>query len=366
MLVKLPMRKVQSDGYKHLSLDERVIIYTLLQQKESVREIARTLGRNVGTVSRELKRNKMRVYLPYFPTTAHQKALSTATQQRTKAPLKNPETYLYVRQKLREEDWSPQLISGRIRRDKPHLSISTETIYQYIYGKGKRHKLWKHLDQAHKRRRVKSGRRVRRDKPVSRIPGAVSIDLRPKRVQNRLQAGHLETDLMEGPRSQHTALSVTVERKARHVSLGKVKNKTAVEKQRVLTFQLKQLQSLQKSDKPIVRTVTTDNGSENTNHQQVSEQVGVDFFFCHPYHSWEKGSVENSIKRIRRYIPKGSSIQKLTNQQIMWVENRINNRPMECLDYLTPNEVMEGEVNRYKFRKFRSLKETGVALQRRT
>ena len=360
------MRKIQSGQYKHVSLDERIIIYTLLKQGESVRDIARTLDRNAGTISRELKRNKTRPYIPYFPTTANEKAIKKAVSQRTKAPLKDPETYLYVRKKLREEDWSPQLIAGRIKRDKPHLSICHETIYQYIYGKGKRHKLWKYLEQAHRKRRVKTGRGVHKDKPVSRIPGAVSIDSRPKRAESRRQAGHFETDLMEGKRSHKAALSVTVERKTRHISLGKVRNKTATEKQKVLTLQLKQLQSLEKANKPIVRTMTADNGSENTNHREVTREVGVAFFFAHPYHSWEKGSVENSIKRIRRYIPKGSSVKMLTIQQIRWVENRINNRPMECLDYQTPNEVMEKEVNRYKFRRFKSSKETSVALQRRT
>src|SRR3989344_381422 len=359
------MRNAQKGGYNHVSLDERVFIYTLKQQGKSLRSIAEIVKRDVGTVSRELKRNKSRCDLPYFPTKAHENATKRATNQRTKAPLKNPEIYLYVREKLREDHWSPELISGRLKIDKPHLSICTETIYQYIHGKGKRHKLWKHLEQRHKRRRVKSGRHVYKEKPHSRIPHAVSIDMRLKRANTRSQIGHFETDLMEGTRSQKTALSVAVERKSRHTSLGKVKNKTAYEKQKELTSQLKTLQSLQKSDKPIVRSVTADNGSENTNHQEISNDLNVKYYFCHPYHSWEKGTVENTIKRIRRYIPKGSSIKKLTNIQILWVENRINNRPMKCLHYQTPNEVMEKEANSYKFRRFTSSKETSVALQLR-
>jgi IS30 family transposase len=301
--------------------------------------------------------------MPYFPTKAHENAVKRAVTQRTKAPLKNAETYLYVKEKLRTEDWSPELISGRITIDKPHLSISTETIYQYIYGKGKRHKLWQFLDQRHKRRRIKTGRAVHKDKPRSKIPGAVSIDLRLKRANTRSQIGHFETDLMEGRRSHETALSVAVDRKSRHTSLAKVRDKTATEKEKVLTFQLKQLESLKKSNKPIVKSVTSDNGSENTNHQKVTQKLGVNWYFCHPYHSWEKGTVENRIKFVRRYIPKGTSIHKLTNNQIQWIENRINDRPMKCLKYLTPNEVIEQEVNRYKFRKFKQSKEDSVALQ---
>ena len=351
--------------YKHLSLSERVEIYSLLKQGEKLRDIAKIINRDVGTISRELKRNKSRCDMDYLPTKAHDNATKRAIRQRTKAPLKNPETYLYVREKLRNDDWSPELISGRINIEKPHLSICHETIYQYIFGKGKKHKLWRYLEQHHKKRRIKSGRKVKKQYCSSKIPGAVSIDKRLKRADNRSQVGHLETDLMEGKRSQKTSLSVTVDRKSRHTDLAKVKNKTAVEKQRVLTFQLKSLESLKRSNKPIVRSITGDNGSENTNHQKISKDFGIKYYFCHPYHSWEKGTVENTIKRIRRYIPKGSSIKKLTDIQIQWVENRINNRPMKVLNYLTPNEVMEQETNSYKFRKYKSLKEASVALQHR-
>jgi transposase, IS30 family len=348
--------------YQHLTLEERERLAVLLSQNYSLRSIAKVLNRKHQTLSRELKRNR-RAGTEYIPCKAHNKAIKRAIKQRTKAPLKNPETYLYVREKLRNDDWSPELISGRIKIDKPHLSICTETIYQYIFGKGKRHKLWKYLDQRHKRRRIKSGRKVNKIKPQSKIPGAISIDMRLKRANNRSQIGHLETDLMEGKRSQKTALSVTADRKSRYINLAKVKNKTAQEKQKVLTLQIKQLQSLKKLNKPIVRSITGDNGSENTSHQQLSNNFGIRYYFCHPYHSWEKGTVENTIKRVRRYIPKGSNIKKFTNGQIQWVENKINNRPMKVLNYLTPNEVMEQETNSYKFRKYRSLKESGGALQ---
>lgn len=359
------MKNTHKGLYKQLNLSDRITIYTLHEQGKSLRDIAKIIDRNVGTISRELKRNKSRCDHVYFPTTAHKNAVKRSVNQRTKAPLKCPEVYLYVRNKLQNDNWSPETISGRIKIDRPHLSICHETIYQYIFGKGKKHKLWKYLEQHHKKRRMKSGRRVEKQYSGSKIPGAISIDLRLKRANNRLQVGHFETDLMEGKRSQKTALSVAVDRKTRYVGLRKVKNKTALEKQTVLTSQLKQLQSVEKSDKPIVRSVTGDNGSENTNHQKISKDLGIRFYFCHPYHSWEKGSVENTIKRARRYIPKGTSIKRLKDAQIQWVENRINNTPMKVLNYMTPNEAMEQESNRYKFRRFKSSKEASVALQLR-
>ncbi len=341
------MKKIIISPYRHLNLTDRVTIYSLLEQGKSLRDIAKIIDRNVGTISRELKRNKSRVHLKYFPTKAHENFVKRAIRQRTKAPLKNHEIYLYVRKKLREENWSPETIAGRLKIDKPHLSICFETIYQYIHKRGKRHKLWRYLVRHHKKRRIKSGRRVRGNKSQSKIPNAVSIDMRLKRANNRSQIGHLETDLMEGKRSTKTALSILVDRKTRRTNLGKVKNKTAEEKQKVLTKQIKQLQSLQKSNKPIVRSVTADNGSENTDHDKISKDFKIKFYFCHPYHSWEKGTVENTIGRIRRYIPKGSNVYKLTNTQIQWLENKLNNTPRKCLNFMTPNDMFEREVYSY-------------------
>jgi IS30 family transposase len=351
------MKNTNNKPYGHLSLEERIEIYRLRKEGWKISRIAEEIGRDKATVCRELTRNKSRCDIPYSPLKAHENSLKRAVSQRTKAPLKNPETFFYVREKLRNENWSPEIISGRITIDKPGLAICPETIYQYIFGKGKRYQLWKFLPEHHRKRRVKSGRHVQQCKSQSRIPGAVSIDLRPKRAGNRSQIGHIETDLMEGKKSQKAALSVAVDRKSRHTSLGKVKNKTAEEKQKVLTSQLKPLQSLQKANYPIVRSITADNGTENSNHKQTSSELGIKYYFCHPYHSWEKGTVENTIKRIRRYIPKGMSISGLKKHQIQWVENKINSTPMKVLNFQTPNEVMEKEANRYKFRKYKLLKE---------
>ena len=314
----------------------------------------------MGTISRELKRNRSRYTKQYNPVKAEEIAQKRQVKQRTKAPLKNVNVFLYVREKLRV-GWSPEIIAGRLPIDHPDYSISTEAIYQYLYGKGKRYKLWRYLTRRHKRRRVKSGRRVQRTKSVSRLPGAVSIDLRPKRAQGRKQVGHLETDLMEGVRGNKTAVSVTVERKTRYTLLKKVRNKEAKTKEKVLTEQIKRLQSLEKTTRPIVKSFTADNGSENACHRNI----GVPFFLCHPYHSWEKGTVENRIGKIRQYIPKGAPLRDLTDAQIQWVENTINNTPMKVLGFKTPNEALEEEVNKYKFRRYKKLKEAGVAFQLR-
>ncbi len=331
----------------------------------SLRDIAKKVGRNVGTLSRELKRNKSRCDMPYTPVKAEKNAAKRALEQRSKAPLKGLETYLYVKEKLVEEEWSPETIAGRIKIDQPGLSICHETIYQYIFEKGKKQKLWKHLTEKRKKRRRIKGRGVRKEKSVSKIPGAVSILERPSCVNKRKTEGHIETDLMEGVRSEKAVVSVEVFRKTRYTQLSKLPNKKAETKQEVLTKKLKMVRSLQKSQRPVVKSITADNGSENTNHKKISKELQTDVYFCQPYHSWEKGTVENTIKRIRHFIPKKTPLSQFSDEQIQWLENKLNNTPRKCLEYLTPNEAFEKEVNSYKFRKYRKSKEEGVALRAR-
>jgi len=222
---------------------------------------------------------------------------------------------------------------------------------EWVLDKGKKYQLQEYLIRRHKKRRLKTGRTVR--KAASRIPDAVMIDKRSTKANNRSQVGHFETDLMEGPRSTKTALSVTVERKTRYTIISKIQNKKAETKAKVLTMRLKTLQFLSKSNKPIVRSITSDNGSENTNHKQVSQTLGIDMYFCYPYHSWEKGTVENRIGVIRRYIPKGTTVNKYSEDQLQHLEQKLNTTPMKCLNYQTPEEVFLKEVNRYKFKHYK-------------
>jgi len=353
-------------SYSHLSLEERERLSVLLAKGNSLRAIGRLFGRSHHTLSRELHRNK-RAGHEYIPCKAHTKAEERGFSQRRKAPLKNHTIYLYVREKLRKDFWSPETIAGRLPIDIPGQSITHETIYRYIFNRGKRHKLWKHLVRHHKRRRVNTGRSVQRSYAVNRIPGAVSIDYRPKRAQNRRQVGHFEGDLMEGRRSTKTALSVEVDRKVRYTKLSKVKNKTGKEKQKVLQSFTKTVQSLQKSNHPVVRSITLDGGPENTCHQEVTGKTGVPIYFAHPYHSWEKGTVENTIGRMRLFFPKGMPLHNVSDATIQWVENKMNNTPRKCLQWSTPNEMMEKEVNKYKFRRYLKTLEVkaGGALQSR-
>lgn len=315
-------------SYKHLNLPEREKLFGFLKEGFSQREVARKLGRDQGSVSRELERNK-RYGRKYLPCYAQKRAERVGIKQRYQAPLKEPLVFLYVREKLRL-GWSPEIISGRLPIDHPGYSIHQETIYRYIYSTKKRtEKFYQYLPLARKRRMKKNGRSVKRN---GTIPGAVSIDLRPKTVLRRRVLGHWETDNMEGVRGDKTAVSVTTERLARKIVLSKLKNRRAETKAELLVKRLSVL------PKEALLTLTSDNGKENSNHLQISQTLNISFFFCHAYRSWEKGSVENRVKAVRRFVPKGTSIDLIPEEYIQGVEDNLNNRPMKCLRYLTPNE----------------------------
>lgn len=316
-------------SYKHLTLEEREKIYLYFNLGYSRREISQLIGRDHTTIGRELHRNAP--YLQeYVACKAHTKAANRAIKSRRVAALKSPMIFLYVREKIRL-GWSPECVAGRLKLDHPGNSIHFETIYRYIYKRENRiYRLWEHLTLGRKKRRGKTGRGVRR---YGRIPGAVSIEQRPELVDTRLALGHWETDNMEGPRGTKTALSATIERKTRYLRLAKVKDKTAIEKMNAVVTGLQ-------AYLPVVETITADNGKENSFHVEISERLGAEVYFCHAYASWEKGSVENAIKRVRRYLPKGTNLRDVRKQTIALIEDQLNNRPMKCLGWLSPHEKM--------------------------
>lgn len=326
--------------YKHLSLEEREKLFCLKEKGVSLREIGRILGRSDTTLGRELKRNragtgiKSTEYLTfrYIPCRAQEKAVKRGFVQRKKAPLKETLIWMYVREHLREPfNWTPEQISGRLRLDHPGKSISTETIYHYIYSEqGRKYQLWKYLSLRRRKRRVKGGRKIYRS---GGIKDGISIDLRPQVVEKRLRVGDWETDNVVGKQTDKTALSVTVDRLTRFSILSKV-GKSSEEKTQALTTRLNFF------PKKTLLTLTTDHGPENTQHERIRQQIGIQVFFCHSYHSWEKGTVENTNGRIRRYLPKGLSIDLLTDEKIQALEEKLNSTPRKCLGYLTPHEKM--------------------------
>jgi len=312
-----------------LTLAERERIFGWLHEAKSFREIAKLLKRNHSSIVREVNRNQNQNTGEYLPCIAQAKADKRERLQREKAPLKSTEIFVYVRRKLRM-GWSPETIAGTLPIDQPGCSICVETIYQYIYTPAKHphEELFKQLVLHRKRRMKKHGRKVQ----SSKIPGRIGIEERPQEVQTRREFGHGETDLMEGVSSDKPVVSVTVERKTKYIQLQLLKNKTATVKSQAVVRDQKEVP---------LKTMTTDNGTENTNHQNW----GIPTYFTRPYHSWEKGTVENTIGRLRRYIPKKTSIATLTPDELRYIQWEMNHTPRKCLQFRTPAEMLAKELN---------------------
>lgn len=324
--------------YHQLTLVERERIYGMLEKGLSLRSIGKRLHRSHTSIVREVRRNIAygNEYFgnTYIPCKAQRLADKRMSRQRRKAPLKNPEIFLYVREHLRMR-WSPETIAGRLSVDHPELSICPETIYQYIYAKRTLTRgmhLEQYLTLKRKKRMKKLGRSVHR---MGRIPEAISIEKRPKSIDQRKRIGHWETDNVIGAAKDTTALSVTVERKTRYAIITKLKDRTAMTKASAVIGQLQLFPSTAR------RSLTADNGLENAHHQRVTQKTGMPVYFCHTYHSWEKGTVENTNGRIRRFIPKGISMDTISPDSIQAIEDNLNTTPRKCLQYRTPREMMD-------------------------
>ena len=325
--------------YNHLSLKERELLASGLEQGQSLRAIGEQLGRAHTTLSRELKRNRLYgkrpslITRPYLPCHAQAKTESRARDQRTQAPLKHPFIFTYVRKHLRDYRWSPEAIAGRLSLEHPEYSIHHETIYRYIYRPEvkRRYRLHRLLPLARTKRRVQDGRSVKR---WPKIKGAIPIDFRPEVVNQRSRPGDWETDNLGGKQRDVTALSIDVERVTRYTLLDKLADRTALVKTQSIISGLSPFPQILK------KTITADNGSENTHHQQISQSLGMDFYFCHPYHSWEKGTVENTIGRARRFLSKGTSADRVTFEKLEAIQRWLNHSPRKCLDWQTPHEAL--------------------------
>jgi len=296
----------------------------------SIRSIAAQLGRSPSTISRELRRNKDRSTPDdYLPHQAQAEADLRWKQSHRRPRLKSPFLRTYVRSGLKR-GWSPEQIAGRLRHEEHSDTVSHEAIYQWIYLEAR--ELIPRLAKAHRKRLTRRYRKKSR----FRIPGRVFISDRPEHVQNRKQSGHWEVDTACSPRGT-AALAVAVERKTRYIRIKNIPRKTAMAFRKALT------DSLGSYPGHMRMTITYDNGPENTCHGWINRTLGTKSYFCEPYHSWEKGTVENSIGLIRRYFPKGTYFNNVTRNQLISVENRLNNRPRKCLNYQTPAEAFRAE-----------------------
>ena len=313
--------------YKHLTHDERDLLSVLKSKGKSIREIAQELGRSPATISRELKRNVPPINTGYYlGHKAHERAVNRASCGRTHQRLKNDKIRKYVRRRIKH-GWSPELIAGRLKKLHPELSISHEAIYQWIYADAR--ELIPLLLRAN-RNRKRRGYSRRHKK--THIPERVSIKERPAEVLLRQEPGHWETDIAVS-RQSLAALQVSVERKTRFTKLGKLLRKGSRPMSTSLTRRLSRYPQWFKL------SITYDNGSENTEHIRTNKVLGTKSYFCEPFHSWERGTVENTIGLVRRFFPKKTDFAKVSKNRINSVERWLNHRPRKCLGFQTPMEA---------------------------
>ena len=310
-------------NYKRLSSNEREEIFLLLNQGLSIREIARRLGRNHGSISREVRQTSGE----YSPT----KAAKRAKEERTKPRRKKLSTGVlkhYVVRKLGHH-WSPEQIAGRLKQVRSQVTVSYETIYQFIYSKeGRKNRYFEFLRKAHKRRSLKYGRYSQKVKKIF-IPNRVWIEARPKEATLRETVGHLEGDLMEGKRATGGAVSVVADRKSGLVLLDKLNSKNSLERMKPL------LKRFAKYPHSIHQTITFDNGTENVSHELLSKYVSCQTYFAHPYHPYEM---------VREFIPKGTDLTGVSQNDLRAVATMLNDRPRKRLGFKTPCEVLSEET----------------------
>lgn len=321
--------------YNHLSLAERDRLAIYRAQGLSINEIARMLNRNKSTISRELQRNSGPVYKSYGGGSAELRARQRRRLASQRDRLKNERIRAYVRSKL-HLGWSPEQIAGRLSNDAPGESISQEAIYQYIYHPTIRRQenLVPYLARAHWKRQLKHHRHTHRD---PHIPDRISILQRPAYIEKRKQLGHWESDLIISRRSP-VALNILVERKSRLTKLTKIAHHTPHSTRCAIT------KTLSHYPQHVRRSITYDNGHENLHHQMINKTLGTSSFFCEPYHSWEKGTVENTVGLVRRVFPKKTDFSTISTKDIKLLERRLNNRPRKSLYFKTPFEIFSKGV----------------------
>lgn len=317
--------------YRHLSLNERIEIYRLHTNDISVRAIAKVLERSPATISRELRRNAKptKQYCGgYHPSRAQ-----TLTARRRHRGCRHklerqPELLMHVKDRL-AMGWSPQQIAARLTLEHSTLTISHESIYRYIY-----YRLRVHREKLHHFLRRKKSRRGHYSHRLPRrtIPHRASIHDRPKSIDNRNRFGHWEADLMAFG-NRKTTLLITCERKSRRILVCQQTDKSS---QNVIDNIATMMNDVPQSKR---QSCTFDNGSEFTRHHLLYQTYGLKTWFCDPRSPWQKGSVENAIGRLRRFLPRQTDIETITQQEIKNIENIYNNTPRKCLGFKTPNEV---------------------------
>ncbi|AEF81837.1 IS30 family transposase [Leadbettera azotonutricia] len=315
------------EKYTQLTLAEREEISLGRNSNTPVCETAAKLGRSPSTIYRELKRGRpCKNNVQYRAHKAQMRSDERKKAGHFRERIPNKEIKAYIVDKLRQ-GWSPELIAGRLAKDNRSLKTNYETIYQWIYED--RPDLFCYLVRHHKKRRDRGSAKGKR---LPKVLYRTMIGERPRYIDNRKEFGHWEADTAISRQSK-AAIMATVERKTRFLLVRKIKSKSAPCMHEALVKCLGEYSLRNRM------SITYDNGTENAFHLATNNCLNTKSYFCNPYHSWEKGSIENRIGILRRYFPKKTNWILITQAQIDKVVKEINSRPMKRLGFRTPYEA---------------------------
>ncbi len=322
----------------HLTLSEREEIRAGLSAKMSIRAIATALRRSPSTISREVQRNRGRRY--YKAVDANNRANRMAKRPKPCLLDQNEPLRDLVLEKL-ELKWSPEQISGWLKRTKPRqktMRISAETIYKTLYFRCR--EALHHLNIQHLRRShsLRHGRRHTRkgERGIINIVNGTPIHERARHIDNRRSVGHWEGDLVSGTKNSHIA--TLVDRKSRYTLILRLKGKDAVSVNQALTEKFLSLPP------ELRQSLTWDRGMELARHLEFSSSTGVKVYFCDPQSPWQRGTNENTNGLIRQFFPKKTCLAQYTQQELDQVAAQLNTRPRKTLKFKTPKEIIEKGV----------------------
>jgi IS30 family transposase len=309
-------------SYKQITEVERYLISEYRIQGLNQRQIADKLDRHRSTISREVRRNHhMNGW--YHAPRAQEHANGRRSRSRKVSQFDSTEWSMVSG--FLKLDWSPEQVS-LVFDEHELLSISHETIYRYIRKDRKDGgHLYKHLRHSRKQRRKGYGSRDSRGV----LCGKRDISERPPAAQQRSEKGHVEIDLVHGARASDCILTM-VDRKSRWVAIRKLKDKTMEEVSQALILMIRRHQ---------IKTLTADNGSEFHDYKRIEKLTGATFYFAKPYHSWERGTCENTNGLIRQYIPKQLSMADISQWDCNAIAYKLNSRPRKVLDLFTPAQA---------------------------
>ncbi|CAA0106427.1 Uncharacterised protein [Halioglobus japonicus] len=315
--------------YTQLTSSERYFLSHLKKQGFTQSEIARQLGRHRSTISRELARNSCWVTDgAYRPSKAQRRTGARRARSRRNHHYVEDDFKL-VRALLRQK-WSPEQIVGHIRRFRLMQRIpSHETIYQYIWrNRVLGGHLWTYLRQSSKQRR----KRYKAYDSRGRLANKRHITERPDTVEGRKYRGHWEIDTVMGHGSLDCIVTL-VERKSGYALIGKLSDRTTASLN-------KKVIRLIKGEPSRFMSITADNGTEFHQYKQIEKNTETRFYFADPYHSWQRGTNENTNGLIRQFLPKGTSMADLTQPQCNVIAAKLNSRPRKRHNYKTPEEIL--------------------------